>query len=388
MAVLDLRTHKYHVLVRGIGGRYVAPGYLVFLRADGTLAAAAFDEDKLELTGPQAALIGGADAGTTVEDFSVSNNGTLVYDVGGAVGGAAELVWVAMDGTVTAADPSWHANFATVALSRDADRLAATVNTPTGREIWIQQPGDRAHTRLALNSTISERPTWAPDGRIVYIAQVGGRLQMFEARADGLGSAEPLSHEARSLSTGFISPDGRWRVMRTDATQAGSGDIVAARSGDSVSTPLVATPAQERQPTLSPNSRWLAYVSNADGTFQIFVRPFPNVSDGLVQVSVNGGSDPVWSPDGKVLYYVSGTGEMVAASVQPTPSFVVRDRRQLFQLPSGIRRSVSVVAHDMSRDGRRFLMIRDLASAEGRGTGGHMILVENWVAELKQRVPR
>ena len=212
-------------------------------------------------------------------------------------------------------------------------------------------------------------------------------------RADGIGPAVTLDMEPRPISTGLVSPDGQWQMIRTDATELGNGDILVRRTGDSVLIPLVATSAEERHPTLSPDGRWLAYRLSENQSTEIWVRPFPNVEEGRWQVSAAGGSEPVWAPNGRELFYINNANELVSATVQTDPVFAVLDREILFRLPDGIRRSISVTTYDVSRDGSRFLMIRSAggsaAESQARNIEGvvtRLILVENWFDELEARV--
>ena len=134
---------------------------------------------------------------------------------------------------------------------------------------------------------------------------------------------------------------------------------------------------------------------NENQTTEIWVRPFPNVEEGRWQVSIAGGSEPVWAPNGRELFYINNANELVSATVQTDSVFEVLDREILFRLPDGIRRSISVTTYDVRRDGSRFLMIRSAGSSaaesQARGLEGvvtRVILVENWFEELRRLVPR
>src|SRR5581483_2310763 len=174
------------------------------------------------------------------------------------------------------------------------------------------------------------------------------------------------------------SRDGKWIVYRTSSSDPGRGDILAKRTGDSVIVPLVATPADERHPALSPDGRWLAYRSMESGSPQVYVRPFPNVDAGKWQVSLDGGGDPVWSHSGKKLFYINSKNEMVSAAVVTQPSFSARAQTVLFALPSGVRDNPSRPLFDVSPDDRRFIMVRALSDGGNGAPKDHLIVVSNW----------
>jgi eukaryotic-like serine/threonine-protein kinase len=395
IAVLDLRDGRHRVLTRGVMARYLPPGYLVYSRADGALMAAPFDQDRLELTGPAVALGGGADAAAGFADFALTRDGSLLHSDRFGAGESSELVWVARDGTITEYDPAWRDNFESVALSPDGRRLAVGLTTRTGAEVWTAQVPAGPRAKLTVNGLINYRPSWTADGRRVVFRSMNdstGRFELLAKRADGIGSAEPLARLSRSIATGFLSRDGQWRILRTDATEQGRGDVVGLRAGDSVPTPLIATAAEERYPALAPNGRWLAYRSDAGGTHEIWVSPFPNVQDGRWQVSVAGGTEPVWSHSGRELFYLTQDNELVAATVTPEPPFAVLDRRTLFARPVTFALNIAISAYDVSPDDSRFLMIRsaDVRPQAGVGPGRleRLILVDNWIEELQARMAR
>ncbi len=384
VAVLDLRTGVHRVLVRGYAGRYAVSGHLVVAQAGGDLLAAPFDQEALELTGDPASVIQDLEAGTSVTDFALSETGMLTYVLSAGTRGLAELVWVRLDGTVTSADPEWRADFRSVAIAPDGMRVAVSVETRLGAEIWMAQLEGGPRARLPLDGTVNQFPTWSRDGRVVFASNRNGRFELLAKREDGVGPAETLVAEQRDIVQGMVSPDGQWYIYRTHASGPGGSDILAKQLGDSVTVPLVATDRAERHPALSPDGRWLAYRSRVNQSSELYVRPFPNVEDGVWQVSQGGGSEPVWAPSGRQLFYVNNANELVSATVQTEPVFAVSDLNVLFPLPARMRRSVSVNTYDVSRDGSRFLMIRYAP----RGVVEQVVLVEHWFEELRELVPR
>jgi Tol biopolymer transport system component len=194
-----------------------------------------------------------------------------------------------------------------------------------------------------------------------------------------------LAREPRSVAEGIVSRDGKWVLYRTSSSDAGRGDILAKRIGDSTIVPLLATGTDERHPALSPDGHWLAYRSLESGAAEVYVRPFPNVGDRRWQVSVNGGSDPIWAHSGRELFYVNAANEMVAVSVTTQPTLSIRDQRVLFSVPADIRLNPTKQFYDVSPDDQRFLMIR---SPSARGRAGHtsLVMVDNWLEEVRARL--
>ena len=178
------------------------------------------------------------------------------------------------------------------------------------------------------------------------------------------------------------SRDGRWLILRTSSATPGTGDIFGHKTGDTTLVPLVASPATEMFPALSPDGRWLAYSSNESGTSEIYVRPFPETATAKWQVSTAGGTEPIWAATGHELFYINGKSQMVSAEIRLAPAFSVGEQHTLFSTASYVRagsHSYAVVPDD-----RRFLMVR-----EGDATQqGDLVLAENWFQELKAKAPK
>ncbi len=179
---------------------------------------------------------------------------------------------------------------------------------------------------------------------------------------------------------GLYSSDGTWLVFRDGAL--GLADIYAIRPGvDSVAVPLEVTEFQERSVSLSPNGRWLAYVSDRSGRDEVYVRPFPDAGASLQHVSAEGGVEPVWAHCGGELFYRNGANEMVAVQFTEAPTFATVREDVLFSMDDYLTSNGSPM-YDVSPDDQRFVMLR--TDAEFGYT--ELILVENWFEELRQRM--
>ncbi len=390
IAVVDLATGEHRVLVQGALARYAETGHLVVVRGDGTLMAAPFDEVELELTGPWVQLLSNVSVGSgnNVQggvDLALSASGTLAYVAGGlSTDVRRELVWVERDGSVQAIDPGWTGEFESVALSPDGERLAVTIGFESETDLWIKQLDRGPASLLTFTDGLNRRPTWTRDGlSVTFVTDREENRDLYVKRADGVGSAEVVRDLAVNVDEGFWSPDGDWLVYRTGISGE-ERDIFAWRSEpDSVTVPVAAAPGvDEVAPALSPDGRWLAYVSSETGRREVWVRSFPDVEAGRWQISVRGGTEPVWAHSGQELFYKS-RGNLMVVGVQTDPTFATLEVRELFST-QGYYPFVVHHTYDVTADDQRFVMIRRQAQATRGAT--ELIMVENFFEELKARV--
>ncbi|MEJ2678308.1 MAG: hypothetical protein P8174_04425, partial [Gemmatimonadota bacterium] len=392
---VDLATGAEHPLTRGGIGAWIVPGGdVVYAQANGALFAAPFDMHGLTLEGAPVSVVDHVRMTTGMADANMGADGTLLYIQGATTNNAArrQLVAVGRDGTVTPMDTAWTVILGQnggADLSPDGTRFAITESdsTDSRSDIYIVHLPDGPATRLTFNGTRNVRPTWSPDGRrILYASDAGGKMELWTRHADGSGRPLRVVSEPRPVWEGHWSPDGRWIVYRTDNGAPGNGDILAIPTqGDTTPVPLVATEAQETTPTLSPDGHWLAYISDTSGRFEVYVRPFPDAQDGLWQVSNDGGSEPRWSHDGKELFYRNARGRMIAVEVSTTPTFAVGARRTLFNTGPYDRTDYGHY-YDIAPDDDTFLMFRSVAF--GAAQAGRLVLVRNWLQELRAKLGR
>jgi serine/threonine-protein kinase len=310
--------------------------------------------------------------------FTVSRSGTVLY---ASTRRTSRLVRVQRDGQASVVDPSWTGELGWPSLSPDGTRLALSSTVGGRREVWVKTLDTGPFFRVAAAGSQNYRPFWSRDGRSLgFVSDLGGLTGIYRTAADGTGGLEPIVRFSRSIDEGAWSGDGRWLVFR-----AGSGtgrDIFALRPGvDSVPIPLVATESEEFSPAISPDGRWLAYGADVSGQAEIFVRPFPDASAGRLQVSIAGGTEPVWSPDGRELFYRSQNQELVAVSLSRAPGLRVESRRVLFSTRpyhSDTRHSAYAVS-----PGGAFYFFQQTAVPTTR-----LVLILNWLSEVKTKVGR
>ena len=321
--------------------------------------------------------------GSGSANFSVSEHGTLAYVPGGAgsqTSGASSLVWVTRQGREEQIAAPLR-NYAYPSLSPDGTRAALAIDDEE-RDIWLWDFTRPTLTRLTFDPGREWYPGWTPDGRrIVFVSARGSVFNLYRRFADGTGSDERLTTSPHTqFGTPSFRPDGT-RVVFTEVTpETGEDLMMLSLDGTPRTEPLLRTQFAERNAHISPDGHWLAYESNESGQEEVYVRPFPNVSDGRWQISSAGGNVPLWARSGRELFFRSGAS-LMSVSVQTTPTFSAASPTKLFEgYLSGLGRT-----YDVSRDGQRFLMIKNNSSREQ--TAATMVVVLNWFEELKARVP-
>jgi serine/threonine-protein kinase len=394
---MRLSTGERKVVTPGMKPYLTHTGHLVFASLAGEILAAPFDPEAMELTDAAVPLMNGIFVTNNAYPmFSLSQSGTLMYFAGDGVGGLSELVWINRDGAVTPVDPGYtftlQTNFG-LRLSPDGSRLAFSSDVEGNSDIRIKHLPDGPEERLTFSEVTDYRPVWAPDGETItyFSGATAEDRNVWSVRADGAAPPVLLLDDERSVNQGTWSPDGEWLVFRATATEAmglGLRDVLAFRPGvDSAAIPLVASPEfAESAPALSPTGGWLAYSSNETGRDEVFVRPFPNVLDTRVRVSTDGGVGPVWSRDGREIFYLNADRELVSSAFDPTAGRV-SGSEVLFSIPLSYPADPANNFFDVSLDGQRFLFTRPYQGEEEEGITPQYVLVKNWLEEVKARVP-
>ncbi len=386
VGVFDLQTGELNIVIEGgvQNPTYSSTGHVVFARGT-TLMAAPFDIDRLEVTGDAVALIEGVrhPGPGSAADYALSDTGTLVYVPEFAVTPPRALVWVARDGEIVGraiSQPIVSAN--SPRLSPDNSRLALVTGRTNESELWIHDLSGRPPIPLAVErSNIS--PLWSPDGtRIAFASNSGGVWSLHLLPADGsILDSNPYRTDGVDLTPTAWSDDDHLIMVRC----CGNLDLVSATlQPDSALQDTVVTADREIDAALSPNGRWLAYVSDRTGQAEIWVKGYPN---GVARrVSANGGFEPRWSADGRELYYLQANAMMVVP-VETEAEFSFSAAAELFATGSYFTSEDPYIhSYDVAGDGR-FLMIEPIENPANRDEPIGIIVVENWFEELKRLVP-
>jgi Tol biopolymer transport system component/predicted Ser/Thr protein kinase len=397
--VMSLGDHKRKTLVRGgTFGRYLPGGYLLYVNR-GTLFAVPFDLNTLALRGaptPVLEQVAYSDQnGSAQLGFSgvSSGSGTLIYRSGQGGDGLVTLQWLDGSGKGQPLLAKTGA-YTYPRLSPDGQRLALVVSEGSNQDIWVYEWLRDTMTRVTFNAGVVSAPIWSPDGRFILF-QV--REGISWTRSDGGGKPRSLIQMMRPMKylypTSF-SPDGKRLAFYEGIFPA--GDLWTAsvqNEGDGLQAgkpePFLQTPFDERQPTFSPDGKWLAYSSNESGTAQIHVRTAPGKSaepSGKWQVSSNGGQIPTWSRNGHELFFRTEDNRiMVTNYTVKGESFVADKPRVWFQ--GEIAGATTARNFDLAPDGKRIAALMPAISQGEKQMRDHVIFLENFFDELKRKVP-
>jgi eukaryotic-like serine/threonine-protein kinase len=359
---------------------YAWPGYLLYLR-ELTLMAQPFDASKLQTTGDAVPVA--EQVGYTAIDlrayFSTSENGVLVSHsrVASSTSGNSQLTWFErsgkMSGTVGPPGELFGAS-----ISPNGNSVATTRGDPqTGIfDIWLYDLVRGTNSRFTSNP-YNVYPVWSPDSsHIAFFSSPGPITAVYQRATNGAGQDEILDSARVKIPVDW-SKDGRYIVEQSLAdTKTGSDIWVLPLFGDKKPIPYLQTAANEAAAKLSPNGQWLAYQSDESKRNEIYVTTFPQPG-GKWQVSTNGGSYPVWSRDGKELYYVSSDEKMMAVELKAGQTFDAAVPKPLF----GVRTDLTLFGdgYDVGKDGRFLIPV----SVEQRGTTPITVVV-NWPGALKK----
>jgi serine/threonine-protein kinase len=392
IVVMSLADHRRKTLVRGgTYGRYLPSGHLVYVNR-GTLFAVPFDVERLEVHGTPAPVLDqvGYNAAQGSAQLDFSQNGTLIYRSGGAVGGLLTVAW--LDGAGKAqpllAKPGV---YALPSMSPDGQRLALGVRDGSGADIWVYDWQRDTMTRLTFTGT-ANGPLWSPDGRYIAFRAVGEGMSVI--RSDGSGKPQPLTQSKNFQAPWSFSPDGK-RLAFFEVDSKTSGDLwtvplesdnAGLRGGKQ--EVFLQTPATELAPSFSPDGRWMAYSSDELGTFQVYVRAFPD-KDGKWQISNSGGGYPIWSRNGHDLFFETLDNHiMVAAYAVKGDSFVVDKPRVWSEKQLGGGGMLNAAKNvDLAPDGKRIIALMPVETPEAQKAQNQVIFLENFFDEVRRRVP-
>ena len=379
--VQSMGTGERTALVDGTYPRYSPTGHILFAR-NGTLFALPFDVRALKATGNPAPIITDLAMNSTTGAalFTFSSSGTLVYRARGGETGRA-MLWVDRTGLEADAAPSERRAFLQPRLSPDGRRIAVTVGeSATDRDLWLYDLQRRTMTRLTFEAGEDETAVWNADGtRIAFsAARTGHPRSILAMPPDDPAGARQVSTTHYITHLGSWAPDGR-ALAWTDFDPAAGGDIrVLQMDGSGTIRDFVTGPFDQRGPAFSPDGRWIAYTSNETGRDEVYVQAYPGPGS-KSQISTAGGSQPVWSRDGKELYY-RGERQLLAVSVRLSPAFSAGEQRRLFDDTYEIEHRDDR-NYDVSVDGKRFLMVK----LDRPATSAQLTVVLNWFDELKAR---
>jgi len=379
--VQSLRDSHRKTLVRGgTWGRYLISGHLAYINK-GTLFAVPFDPERLEVHGTPTPVLEGVEYsaawGSAQIDFS--RVGTLVYRSSKVGGGLVTVQWLDASGNSRPLLPV-PGNYLSPTLSPDGSRLALT----SAGDIWVYELGRGSMTRLTFGGGYGN-PLWTADGRYILFRAARGMLW---TRADGTGQAQPLTESnSQQIPWSFTADGKRLAFVEPNPPRGSAIWTVAVDSADSglrAGKPemFVQAPFGERSPMFSPDGRWLMYMSNESGHYQVYVQAFPD-KHGKRQISGDSGSYPAWSRNAHEVFFWSHGQLMVASYHEQRDSFVADKPRVWTEKelsPFSTTRS-----YDPAPDGKHVVALMPAETLQD--AHDRVIFLLNFFDELRRRAP-
>jgi len=348
-------------------------GRLIFADQAGTLLAVQLDLASGETRGQPMPVGDGVATGARGSGIAaLSGTGTLVYQGG------------SLDAKLVLADPQGQTPVLSDAraysyprFSPDGKQIALTIASGTSSDIWLDDVATGSLMRLTTGGAVNERPEWSPDGsRVLFRSVRGARSAIWWQPADKSGPATPLLADDRGdYFEGVLTPDGRSLVYQVDTAQA---DVWVREVGSKdAPRPIAVTEVNDDQARISPDGQWVALVTTESGAPQVVVYPLRGPG-GRVQVSVRGGSEPVWSRDGRRIFYRT-EGEFRVAEVSSVPTFHVVSRSD-FMADTFMPSLAPHANYDVTPDGKKLLVLK--------GEPPQLMVVHGWEAEVRARLGR
>jgi Tol biopolymer transport system component len=404
----------------GSNGGYADPGYLVFHR-EAAVYAQPFDASRLSVSGDPVRIADEItfDGANGLGHFSVSRSGVLAYNFnssgGSGLAGSAQtdlsewqLSWITRTGqSLDMVGPP--AAYRGIEVSPDTKRVAVHRHDANGGDIYVIEPRG-SDTRLTFDaSQHNSSPVWSPDGtRIVYASLRKGKWGLYQNLSSGSGTEEMLFESDLPAVPSSWSPDGK-RIVFWVQDPKTAGDIWVLTLEDKKAAKLIATPANETHPQISPDGKWIAFTDNSkDGRNEIYVQPFPSGA-GRYQVSNNGGDWPRWRGDSKELFYhaigvfstpgvdagaIATRGQLISVSINANGTSLEPGSPADIVIFTSLNLSHSGGPYQMygvSPDGQRFLIAQFSAPTAGAGsaqigpdTFSGLTIATNWASSLKK----
>jgi eukaryotic-like serine/threonine-protein kinase len=390
VADLDAPKGNRKLLVNANSNALYSPGYVLFVR-DRTLMAQPFDAGELQTSGEAVPIANAVDVGNvqTEFEFSASQTGVLAY-TSGRSSGTSQLTWLNRSGKTvgTVGSPQ---TIRWASISPDGKTVASDQLDPVTAlaDIWLHDLNRGTASRFTFGPRSNAWPIWSPDGG--KIAFLGARpssstlphtfVKALSGAAQETTLDEPLGNPARPVRVDDWSRDGRFIIEETNPGVNGPNDIwvlpmTGGKPEDRKSYPYLHTGFAELFAKLSPDGRWLAYQGNESGRPDVFVQSFPEMG-GKWQISTASGGHPIWSRDGKELFFVSSDLKIMAVDVKSAPGkFEAGVPKALFDVRM---RNDPNTWFDVSPDGRFLIPV-----IAGESSSVPISIVINWQAGLKK----
>ena len=357
------------------GAMYLSSGHLAYADyvGSGNLLVAPFDLQNFSVGGSTIPVLDDVrfyDSKSSRPFIAVSHTGTAVYVTHKD---EATLMWVDREGNTDSIQSSERV-FASVRLSPDGDMAIFDDEQGNLWRLDIQ----RGSVDLLMKSTEKDnfgRPTWHPDGRqLTFSSNKGGSWDLYQIDMAERGEPQALLVRDFDQFPGSWSDNG---ILAYTELHPQTGRDIWILTGDEEPVPVLQTVANESAPVFSPDGRFLAYVSDESGRSQIHLRSYPQGE--VIGVSIDGGGEPVWSRNGRELFFRQGD-QFLAVTVTTEPKLEVSVPVVLFDRPFDRNREGAEPYYDVSPDGQRFLVVSERPTTEFK-------VIQNWFSELNRLVP-
>ena len=387
ISAFSLHTGQRKILLEGgTHPRYSPSGHLLYAH-DGKILAVRFDRDRLEVQGQPFTVLEGVlmSRNTGAANFDISASGDLVYTSGICDGGARTLAWVDRHGKGEPV-PLPAKSYLHPRLSPDGRRVAIEIEGPS-HDLYVYD-FDRGVLANITTGGVSHWPVWSPDGtQLSYRSGPMSRTRLWRVPSDRSRPPALVRAEGVSQSAESWSPDGRAIAYTAKAFGVPPRVMVAYVDGSQEAQEFAAGKTPVGSSKFSPDGRWLAYCSNESGKAKVYVQAFPGPGP-KIQISIDGGTDPVWKQNGGELYYRDGDS-MMAVTVSGATTFNAGPPQELWKghYSHGMSSSCGAPGatssnYDVAADGKRFLMIKD--DHEDRATSRQIVVVQGWADELNR----
>ena len=382
-AILTLKTREWKILDIPGNAYYVTTGHLIYYDS-GKLFVRRFDLAGMISIGSSVAVVEGVyrpNESTASAYFAISNIGNLLYLPLGTSRQSLELAWINRTGEVTPIPIEGEIN-GRPRLSPDGRTVAIPQTSGAESSIFLYDL-ERGGRRKLTSSGSAGAPVWSPDGRRVAFSNTDpSGVNLFWIRVEAAGSAELLFANQHPKWITDISRDGRYLAYYELHPQTGRDIWILPLQGEKKPEPFLVTPANERSAVFSSDGNWIAYASDESGRDEVYVQQFPKSPKGPQIVSTHGGREPMWSPDGKELYY-RRRNQLVAVPVKMSPTFTPGQELVLLEGMFAEEIGGRNQFYCVSPNNQKFLFVR-----QGDGTTPQSLrVVFNWFEELKRLVP-
>ena len=378
ICVASLESGERRTLVKhGSCAKYSPTGHLVYMRGS-SMMAIGFDVSRGQVCGSAIPVVDRVMTQPTgAGHFSFSAGGLLIYLTGEAHDVQRRLIWIDSEGR---AEPLTIPELAIEEprLSHDGGRVAFGVRGSTN-DIWIHDFEHGATTRATFEGD-NFAPIWMPDGSgLTFSSNRNGPCQIFWLKM-ATAEVSTIVGSDHDLVPGSWSPDGEVLLFTEYHPETGADIWMWSSARGQGVSPLVRTRFNEFGPAFAPDGRSFAYTSDESGRFDVYLSPFP-VSGAKVPISIDGGVEPVWSRDGRRLYYRSGSSVM-AAEIDPGARSRTGAPHRVADGTFQPGAMAGLPNYDVARDGRLLMIAQTAAQAQP----DNLSVTVDWFSDLVQRL--